>query len=46
MQGTNVQREIDSAYAPTRAGLVARIVVPMAPYLAALRRVSSNADRA
>jgi hypothetical protein len=28
------------------AGLVARIVDPMAPNLAALRRVSSNADRA
>ena len=28
------------------AGLVARIVEPMAPYFAALRRVSSNAERA
>jgi hypothetical protein len=28
------------------AGLVARIVDPMAPYLAALRRVSSKAERA
>ena len=31
---------------PRGRGLVARIVEPMAPYLAALRRVSSNAERA
>jgi hypothetical protein len=46
MQGTNARREIDSVYAPTQAGLVARIVAPMAPYCAALRRVSANAERA
>ena len=41
----------DSVWRPPRrpqapAGLVARIVDPFAPYFAALRRVSSNADRA
>ena len=46
MQGTHARREIDSAYAPTQAGLVARMVAPMAPYFAALRRVSANEDRA
>jgi hypothetical protein len=29
-----------------RCGLMARMVEPIAPYLAALRRVSSNAERA
>jgi hypothetical protein len=46
MQGTNSRCEIDSGNAPTHAGFVAAMVAPIAPYLAALRRVSSNAERA
>jgi hypothetical protein len=39
-------RECGSGVGQFVHGLVARIVEPMAPYFAALRRVSSKAERA